>query len=210
MMKATLLLLVALAVSANGLGFPNFNLGCPFQQANRFTDGNTVGVIPYCRVANSANGLTFPGDFASQLVARPGYTAVYEPASAFVIIQPAVSFATLMAAVPAGDIPTAFPGTLVSAGELATEMLNANSMISTGNTVGFLMQGPGGNCNTFGTGDASFIAGITVTGLGLTTLVACPSANIIGHYEYANQAGGSYEGRAQELTLPRPYVFYGL
>jgi hypothetical protein len=206
MMKATLLLLVALAVSANGLGFPNFNLGCPFQQADRFVFNGDIGVIPYCRTTVAAGQFIFPGDFASQLVARPGYTAVYEPASTFVIIQPAVSFAALTQT--AGFV--AHPGTLVSAGEEATELLNANSMISIGNTVGFLFQGPGGSCNTFGTGDANFIDGIQVTGLGLTTLIACPSANIIGHFEYANQAGGSYEGRAQELTLPRPYLFYGL
>jgi len=198
-MKAVLLLLVAMAVAANGLGFPNFNLGCPFGQAGRFVSTSTTGVIPYCRVSNDR----FINDLSQLLQARPGYTPVYEAVNDWVIIRPEVTLSQLDGL----TIGQAFPGIVVSIGAEAEEQFEMNSnthfaSIMVGAEVGFTFAG----CTTL---DRTRINGATF-GLGLTQLVACPSENILGHFEFANRAGGSNQGRAQSVTLPRPYIFYGL
>jgi hypothetical protein len=196
MMKVAVLLFVALAVSANGLGFPNFNLGCPLGQAGRFSADSQAGVIPYCRVVGDA----FFNDLNGQLVARTGYTPVYHAAAGWVIITPTVSLASV-----ARTSETAYPGVVVSIGTDAMQQFEGNmrnSMINVGTEVGFIYAG----CTSL---DTQRISGASF-GLGLSNHVACPWENVLGHFEYANRAGGSNQGRAQGLTLPRPYLFYGL
>jgi hypothetical protein len=194
MMKVAVLLFVALAVSANGLGFPNFNLGCPLAQASRFN--SQFGVIPYCHVVGDA----FVPDLHGLLTARTGYTPVYEAVAGWVIISPTVSLATV-----SSRSETAYPGIVVSVGTDAQNQFAGNqrrSMINIGTEVGFIYAG----CTALDTvriNGASF-------GLGLTNHIACPWENVLGHFEFGNRAGGSNQGRAQGLTLPRPYLFYGL
>jgi hypothetical protein len=195
MMKAAILLL-AMAVAVNGLGFPNFNLGCPFAQANRFTADQTTGVIPYCRVANGQ----FVDDLSSLLAARPGYTPVYEPTANWVIIRPEVPLSML-------DAVNAFPGILVSVGmDAQQQFADIEAQYNQDNTIGTEIAFTFPGCSMI---DTTNMAGGSF-GIGLSQQIACPAANILGKFEFANQAGASNQGNAQSLTLPRPYIFYGL
>jgi len=196
MMKASIILLVALAVSVNGLGFPNFNLGCPLAQANRFT----LAEIPYCTI--SAQGLIFNDLLTSLVRARPGYTPVFEPQNNWVLVNPTLSRAEMNRVSGGGDFIV--PGVLVAVSEEAMEAFGEH--VHVGAEVGFNFD----NCQSFGLGTTLQIFASAVGGVGLTNLVACPSSEVYGTYEFSNTAGGSIAGRAQQYTIPRPYIFYGL
>jgi hypothetical protein len=194
MMKASIILLVALAVSVNGLGFPNFNLGCPLAQANRFSTAE----IPYCTV----NDLGLFNELLTSLArARPGYTPVFEPRNNWVLINPTLS-KNEMNRVSTGNY--IFPGVLAAVSEEAR--MEFGTHIAVGAEVGFNFD----DCESFGLGTVLESFASAVGGVGLTSLVACRASDVYGTYEFSNTAGGSIAGRSQQYTIPRPYIFYGL
>jgi len=197
MMKASIILLVALAVSVNGLGFPNFNLGCPLAQANRFSTAE----IPYCTITVDGFTVLFNDLLTSLARARPGYTPVFEPRNNWVLINPTLSKNEMNRI---STVDYIFPGVLAAVSEEA--MMEFGTHIPVGAEVGFNFE----NCESFGLGTFLEAFAPAVGGVGLTSLVACRAQDIYGTYEFSNTAGGSIGGRSQQYTIPRPYIFYGL